>query len=117
MYMLAQQAADRRECRFARSWLCTIASRRLVKAVGIVGDPAAWPTLTPLQDVATFSDWPDVEQWWRVHLEAIATEIADGRATVRPRQSPLPCRDCGMQPLCRIESIRMLDEEIESYDR
>jgi ATP-dependent helicase/nuclease subunit B len=109
MYTLAQHAAD--AATPIRAVVYAQLRHDAVKAVGIVGDAAAWPMLTPLQDVAMFSGWPDVERWWRVHLEALATEIAGGHAAVRPRQSPLPCRDCGMQPLCRIESIRMLNED------
>jgi hypothetical protein len=38
-------------------------------------------------------------------------EIAAGNAVVSPRQKPLACRPCCLQPLCRIQSVRNLVEQ------
>jgi probable DNA repair protein len=81
-----------------------------VDAVGLAADPDAWPGL---DDVAksVHGDWQVLEAWWRSRLGALASEIALGNAIVSPRVSPLACRTCGMQPLCRIQSVRNLAEQ------
>ena len=81
-----------------------------VAAVGLAGDAGAWPGLTEVS-TCNFADWAALEAWWRSQLGALAAEIASGRAVVSPRQSPLACRTCGLQPLCRIQSMRNLAEQ------
>jgi len=78
--------------------------------VGLAADSRAWPALT---DVSTTiaGDWPSLEAWWRSQLGGLASEIASGHAVVSPRQYPLACRTCGLQPLCRIQSVRNLAEQ------
>jgi hypothetical protein len=46
-----------------------------------------------------------------VHLGALATELAAGLATVTPRPKPSPCRICGFQAFCRIDSVRFEEPE------
>ena len=48
--------------------------------------------------------WGGVELRWEVVLTSLAVELRDGVATVTPRDNGAPCRTCGLQPLCRIET-------------
>jgi hypothetical protein len=81
-----------------------------VVAVGIAADPQAWPALVAVSS-CKFDDWHALEAWWRSRLGALASEIAAGNAEVSPRQKPLACRTCCLQPLCRIQSVRNLFEQ------
>jgi hypothetical protein len=81
-----------------------------VSAVGLAADANAWPALTRVS-ACELDDWHALEAWWRSQLGALASEIATGNAIVRPRQSPLACRTCCLQPLCRIQSVRNLVEQ------
>lgn len=81
-----------------------------VVAVGLAADADAWPALTVVSK-CNLADWAALETWWRAQLGALAAEIASGDAVVRPRQSPLACRTCCLQPLCRIQSVRNLAEQ------
>jgi len=80
-----------------------------VCALGVAADSAAWPGLKELATVGAFGNWDALEAWWRTSLGALAVEIGEGRASVTPRVSPVPCRTCCLQPLCRIQSTRFLD--------
>ena len=75
-----------------------------VTASGLA-DEGAWPGLSAVASVGPCADWAALESWWRKHLGALAAEIARGHAAVAPRL-PLPCRNCGLQAVCRIESVR-----------
>jgi hypothetical protein len=81
-----------------------------VVAVGLAADADAWPGLTPVS-ACKFDDWQALEAWWRSQLGDLASEIASGNAVVSPRQKPLACRTCRLQPLCRIQSVRNLVEQ------
>jgi hypothetical protein len=48
------------------------------------------------------ADWPAQVAFWRGELERLAGEYAAGRADVAPRKGLATCRECGLQPLCRI---------------
>ena len=81
-----------------------------VRARGIASDAAAWPELKELASLGLFDSWSELEEWWRAHLGALATEVREGRASVTPRAAhPVPCRTCCLQPLCRIQSTSFLD--------
>jgi ATP-dependent helicase/nuclease subunit B len=77
-----------------------------IGAIGLAADADAWPALTRVGDTGVAADWPAIERWWQRHLGALALEIAGGVASVTPRESPSPCRNCGFQALCRIDSVR-----------
>jgi probable DNA repair protein len=77
-----------------------------IGAIGLAADDEAWPALTLVGDTGVAADWSAIEKWWHRHLGALATEIAEGAASVTPRESPSPCRSCGFQALCRIDSVR-----------
>jgi len=80
-----------------------------IAPVGIALDPLAWPTLATA-DARRFPTWSAMEAWWRRSLGGLAADIARGWAAVDPR-NPLPCRYCGLQALCRIDSVRHPDDE------
>jgi probable DNA repair protein len=80
-----------------------------VAPVGIAADET-WPELDGI-DAAPGGSWSGLEAWWRNRLQALAQEIRAGHAAVAPRLSPSPCRNCGLQPLCRIESMQTMPLE------
>jgi hypothetical protein len=82
-----------------------------IAASGIAADRAAWPALSPVATIGAFADWRSLEAWWDVHLGALAVELAAGVATVTPRPKPSPCRICGLQALCRIDSVRFQEPD------
>jgi hypothetical protein len=77
-----------------------------VRAAGLAADENAWPGLAAVSSVGPHSDWRALETWWQARLGVLTQEIAEGYATVTPRASPSPCRNCGLQAVCRIESAR-----------
>lgn len=94
-----------------------LAPRRAVRAVGyaelrpegvavagLAADEDAWPELEPVS-AAPGGSWSGLEAWWRTRLEALAEEIRTGHAAVVPRLEPSPCRYCGLQAFCRIETV------------
>lgn len=84
-------------------------------AVGIAADDGAWPGLGLASEVGPGKTWSELEAWWCTHLEALVEEVATGHASVTPRARPSPCRHCGLQAVCRIESVRGF-EASESED-
>jgi probable DNA repair protein len=109
MYTLAQRAAapELPVRAVAYVQLCPGA----VYAAGLSADAAAWPELAAVASVGLRGDWPALETWWQARLGALAAEIAEGHAPVTPRASPSPCRSCGLQAICRIESARRTHDE------
>lgn len=47
-------------------------------------------------------DWPRLTAQWREALTHLAAAFAGGDARVDPKRGSETCRDCGLQPLCRI---------------
>jgi ATP-dependent helicase/nuclease subunit B len=82
-----------------------------MEAVGVAADASAWPGLTELPAFDSFPDWKALESWWCTRLGALAQEIATGWAAVAPRRYPSPCRHCGLQSLCRIDSVQLADDK------
>jgi ATP-dependent helicase/nuclease subunit B len=88
-----------------------------VAAAGLAADAAAWPGLAAVSDAGPCRDWGELEAWWRARLGALADEIARGHAAVAPRESPLPCRNCGLYAVCRIQSVRHIqDSDVDGDD-
>jgi hypothetical protein len=52
------------------------------------------------------ADWPAQVAFWRGEVERLAAEFATGRAEVAPRNGPATCRQCDVQPFCRIHERR-----------
>ncbi|MDQ6917405.1 MAG: PD-(D/E)XK nuclease family protein, partial [Pseudomonadota bacterium] len=108
MYVLAQRdAMPSVEVRVAA--YAQLRPERVV-VVGLAADEDAWPALTPVAK-SVAGDWRSLESWWRTRLGELAQDIASGDAIVSPRQRPLACRTCCLQPLCRIQSARNLAEQ------
>ncbi len=51
-------------------------------------------------------DWDAQVAFWRGELERLAVEFASGRADVAPKRGSLTCRECVVQPFCRIHERR-----------
>ena len=81
-----------------------------IAPVGLAVDDSAWPGLTDLSALDRFAGWSSLESWWRTRLGALAQEIGGGWAAVAPRRQPSPCRQCGLQSLCRIDSVQLAEE-------
>ena len=109
LYVLAQRAAEPRSAVHAVAYVQVQA--RGLAAVGLAADAAAWPGLATVGRVGPAGDWAALEAWWQRHLGALAAEIARGDAAVAPRQSPSPCRSCGLYAICRIRAQRRLDDD------
>ena len=64
------------------------------------------------------ASWEELVAAWRVDLTHIAASFCSGDAQVDPKKYPLTCRDCDVQPFCRIyerlEKSALLDEEGEA---
>jgi RecB family exonuclease len=108
-YTLAQRAAEPRLA--VRAVVHAELRTAGIAASGLAADRAAWPALTNISTAGPFPDWHSLESWWEAHLGALATELASGVATVTPRLKPSPCRICGLQALCRIDSVRFEEPE------
>jgi hypothetical protein len=109
LYTLAQRAAAPQRAVRAAGYVELRAEG--VSVAGIAADEAAWPELSLAADFAPGGTWSGLEMWWRERLGALAAEIAAGHAAVAPRSKPSPCRNCGMQSVCRIESVRAVESE------
>jgi ATP-dependent helicase/nuclease subunit B len=115
LYTLAQRAAHPELAVRAVAYVQLRAGA--VAAAGLAADPSAWPGLTSVADAGPVRDWQELEAWWRAHLGTLAAEIARGHAAVAPRESPLPCRNCGLYAVCRIQSVRHLqDSDVDADD-
>jgi probable DNA repair protein len=80
-----------------------------MKFVGLAQEEGLLPRVTTperskARDVQT--DWPAQVAFWRGEVERLAHEFAAGRADVAPRNGPATCRQCDVQPFCRIHERR-----------
>jgi hypothetical protein len=56
--------------------------------------------------------WSGLVQYWKTELEGLATGFAEGEASVDPKKGLATCRNCDLQPLCRVhERLDALEEE------
>jgi len=55
-------------------------------------------------------DWTTLNRCWRDNLENLAQAFVAGQAAVDPL-TPASCTWCGLQPLCRIGSSQVGEEE------
>ncbi len=46
--------------------------------------------------------WPGLMQYWKTELESLASGFAQGEARVDPKKGLATCRNCDLQPLCRV---------------
>lgn len=80
---------------------------------GVVADELAWPGLGAVDTLTRgrVADWAAATDHWHAALAALAGEFATGHAAVLPRSSAV-CRNCGLQPLCRIGATTGDDVEV-----
>ncbi|HEY2968672.1 MAG TPA: PD-(D/E)XK nuclease family protein [Casimicrobiaceae bacterium] len=109
MYTLAQRDAKRELAVRAVAYAQLYPGE--VVALGLAADAKAWPGLDAVASIGPSGDWRALESWWRSRLGALAAEIAHGHAAVTPRSAPSPCRNCGLQAVCRIESVRSAPDD------
>jgi len=56
--------------------------------------------------------WSGLIQYWKAELERLASGFAQGEARVDPKKGLATCRNCDLQPLCRVhERLNALEEE------
>ncbi len=61
--------------------------------------------------------WPGLMQYWRTELEKLASGYSRGDARVDPKKGLATCRNCDLQPLCRVhERISALEESAAAED-
>jgi hypothetical protein len=63
---------------------------------------AADETLLPVRKSQPDLGWDAQVGEWRRVLARLATQFAAGEAAVQPKNPPTTCRNCDVQPLCRI---------------
>ena len=63
---------------------------------------AADETLLPVRKSLPDLGWDAQRAEWRRVLAQLATRFAAGEAAVQPKNPPTTCRNCDVQPLCRI---------------
>ena len=59
-------------------------------------------TLLPVWKSLPDIGWDAQVAAWREVLARLATQFAAGEAAVQPKNPQTTCRNCGVQPLCRI---------------
>ncbi|MCX7962022.1 MAG: PD-(D/E)XK nuclease family protein [Burkholderiales bacterium] len=94
----------------AREPVTAVAFARLRSgALGFVGLAAGE---CGIPGVSPAADWDALVRDWRARLDALVREFAAGHAAVAPKRGLATCRDCDLQPLCRVyETLSALDAE------
>ncbi|MCB1843225.1 MAG: PD-(D/E)XK nuclease family protein, partial [Halioglobus sp.] len=66
-----------------------------------------------VKDAQPAEDWASLNAAWRVSLEQLAQAFIDGDASVDPLKHS--CTWCGLQPLCRVDSVpgNSADDELD----
>jgi len=78
---------------------------------------AADETLLPVRKSLPDIGWDAQVAAWREVLARLATQFAAGEAAVQPKNPRTTCRNCNLQPLCRIhERIGKLDPDRDGDD-
>ena len=52
--------------------------------------------------VQAAKSWPGLVATWKKELESLAAGYAGGEARVDPKRGAATCRNCDLQPLCRV---------------
>jgi RecB family exonuclease len=82
-----------------------------MRFMGYAREPGAVPGLT------RYDNWDDLIAGWTKELDALARGFASGAAQVDPKEGLKTCRQCDLQPLCRVhERISALQMDAESED-
>ncbi len=69
-----------------------------MKFTALAADETLLPVWKSLPDIG----WDAQRGEWRRVLARLASEFAAGEAAVQPKNPPTTCRNCDVQPLCRI---------------
>ncbi|MFH1043508.1 MAG: PD-(D/E)XK nuclease family protein [Pseudomonadota bacterium] len=84
-----------------------------MKFAALAADEALLPVWKSLPDIG----WDAQVAEWRRVLTRLAAQFADGEAAVQPKNPRTTCRNCDLQPLCRIhERAGKLDPDQEGDD-
>ena len=60
--------------------------------------------------------WPGLIQYWKTELEKLASGFARGEAGVDPKKGLATCRNCDLQPLCRVHERLSALADVEEGD-
>ena len=70
-----------------------------------------------IPEVKLAKDWSALLAGWKKELEALGSGFAAGDARVDPKKLLATCRDCDLQPLCRVyERVNALGDEGEESE-
>ncbi len=82
-----------------------------MKFAGLALQAGAIPGVKPAKS------WSGLMQYWRTELERLAAGYEQGEAGVDPKRGLATCRNCDLQPLCRVhERLSALDESAAAED-
>jgi probable DNA repair protein len=82
-----------------------------MRFMGFESEPGMVPELK------RHDDWDSLLAGWRKSLDALARGFGAGAAQVDPKDASKTCRNCDLQPLCRVhERLGALQGEAESED-
>jgi probable DNA repair protein len=70
--------------------------------VGLAREAGTLPGVGTPGEAGAQPEWPALVAFWRGQLEGLAGEFASGHAAVDPKRGPQTCRECDLQPFCRI---------------
>jgi probable DNA repair protein len=73
-----------------------------MRFVGLARDAGVLPGVKTPADAGGAPDWTEQVAFWRAELERLAGEFASGHAAVDPKHRRETCRECDLQPLCRV---------------
>jgi probable DNA repair protein len=73
-----------------------------MKFVGLARDEGLLPGVKTPGEIGAEPSWTAQVAFWRAQLGALAEEFASGHAAVDPKRWPQTCRECDLQPFCRI---------------
>jgi hypothetical protein len=84
-----------------------------MKFAALAADETLLPVYKSLPDIG----WDAQVAAWRAVLERLAAGFSSGEAEVHPKNPRTTCRNCDLQPLCRIyERLGAADADEEGED-
>jgi len=73
-----------------------------MRFVGLAREEGVLPGVKTPAEVGAQPGWAEQVAFWRAELERLTGEFASGHAAVDPKHRPQTCRECDLQPLCRV---------------